>query len=62
MGDEPPDRYSAKVHQATGMIAAQLHCDPAEALARMRIRADALCYSLDTMADLVLDLSIRFDQ
>jgi hypothetical protein len=57
-----PDTFvSAQAHQASGMIAAQLNCAPSEALHRMQIRAEAMDYTLDTIAELVLDGVIRFD-
>ncbi|MDP9333742.1 MAG: ANTAR domain-containing protein [Actinomycetota bacterium] len=43
------------VHQATGMVAAQLDCDVTEALARLRIRADATGQTLKNIALDVLD-------
>ncbi len=52
---------SIEVHQASGMIAAQLECDPKEALARMTIRANAMGYTLDQMARDVLDRVVRFN-
>jgi len=50
-----------EVHQASGMVAAQLHCTPDEALARMTTRALDMGYAIDEMAFAVLDRSIRFD-
>jgi hypothetical protein len=63
MPDRPPDDYfSEHVHQATGMIAAQVDCSVGEALDRMRIRAAATGQSLEHTALDVLDGVIRFDR
>jgi hypothetical protein len=63
MPDRPPDDYfSEHVHQATGMIAAQVDCSIGEALDRMRIRAAATGQSLEHTALDVLDGVIRFDR
>jgi hypothetical protein len=56
------DSLSKHVHQAMGMIAAQLDCDVDEALARMKIRADAMGQTLEHTALDVLDRVIRFDE
>jgi hypothetical protein len=56
------DSLSKNVHQATGMIAAQVNCDVDEALARLKIRADAMGQSLEHTALDVLDRVIRFDE
>jgi hypothetical protein len=63
MPDRSPDDYfSDHVHQATGMIAAQVDCSIGEALDRMRIRAAATGQSLEHTALDVLDGVIRFDR
>ena len=48
------------VHQAAGMVAAQLDCDVSEALGRLKIRADATGQTLEDMALDVLDGVVRF--
>jgi hypothetical protein len=48
------------VHQATGMVAAQIGCDIEEAFARLVIRADALHQTLELTALDVIDRVIRF--
>jgi hypothetical protein len=58
---ENPFALSDEVHQATGMMAAQLDCDIAEALDRLRIRSLALGQTLDDTANEVLCRAIRFD-
>jgi hypothetical protein len=55
------EHVSAVVHQATGMVAAQLNCDIAEALGRLRIRAEAMDQTLEDTALDVLDGVLRFD-
>jgi hypothetical protein len=63
MPDRTPDDYfSHHVHQATGMIAAQVDCSMGEALNRLRIRAAATGQSLEHTALDVLDGVIRFDR
>ena len=62
MPDRPKNSYlSDRVHQATGMVAAQAQCDMSEALNRLRIRAMAMGRSLEATALDVLDGLIRFD-
>ena len=59
----PPNSHlSNRVHQATGMIAAQVHCDTSEALDRLKIRSAARGQTLEETADDVLDRVIRFDE
>jgi AmiR/NasT family two-component response regulator len=48
------------VHQATGMVAAQVGCDIEEAFNRLMIRAAALNQSLELTALDVIDRVIRF--
>ena len=48
------------VHQATGMVAAELDCDVIEALGRLKIRADATDQTLENLALDVLDGVVRF--
>jgi hypothetical protein len=62
MPDRSADDYiSNHVHQATGMIAAQVDCSIGEALDRLRIRAAATGQSLEHTALDVLDGVIPFD-
>jgi hypothetical protein len=62
MTSEPSeDHLSIHVHQATGMIAAQAHCDVDEALNRLLIRAAATGVSVEELALDVLDRRVRFD-
>lgn len=62
-----PDRleevveHRAHVHQATGMIAAQLECDVATALSRLRARAWSDDRSIDDLATDVVARRLRFD-
>ena len=56
------DSLSKNVHQAIGMIAAQVNCEVDEALARLKIRADAMGQTLEHTALDVLDRVIRFDE
>jgi AmiR/NasT family two-component response regulator len=60
----PPENWhlSNRVHQATGMIAAQVHCDTSEALARLKTRSAARGQTLDETALDVLDRVVRFDE
>ncbi len=59
--DRPPDQsLTIVVHQATGMIAAQVGCDVSEAFDRLKIRAAAQELSLHEIALDVLDGVIRF--
>ena len=61
MADWPPDEpLSVAVHQATGMIAAQIGCDVSEAFARLSIRAAAVGQTRHEMALDVLDRVARF--
>jgi hypothetical protein len=53
--------YRAVVHQATGMISAQLDCSVEEALVRLRGRAFAAERPIDEMAEEVVAGSIRFE-
>ena len=56
----PEHNYSVAIYQATGMIAAQVHCDVDEAFARLTIRAAASGQSQHEMALDVLDRVVRF--
>jgi hypothetical protein len=56
------DDYRAVVHQATGMISAQLDCAIGEALARLRGRAFALERPIDEVATDVVTGRLRFDE
>ena len=58
LSDDPLGKH---VRQAIGMIAAQANCDLEEALARLKIRADAMGQTLEHTALDVLDRVIRFD-
>jgi hypothetical protein len=60
----PPENWSlsSRVHQATGMISAQVHCGTGEALDRLKIRSAARGQTLDETARDVLDRVIRFDE
>jgi hypothetical protein len=51
----------AVVHQATGMVAAQLNCGVAEALARLRGNAFAASRPIDEIASEVVEGDLRFD-
>ena len=55
------DDYRAVVHQATGMISAQLDCGMGEALVRLRGRAFATERALDQVATDVVTGELRFD-
>jgi hypothetical protein len=60
--DSPdPGALSDRVHQAQGMVAAQLGCSMEEALGRLRVRADANGQALDELALDVLDGIVRFE-
>jgi AmiR/NasT family two-component response regulator len=59
MTNDPLD-FGDYVHQATGMVAAQLDCDTTEALGRLRIRAVATSQALEDLALDVLDGMVRF--
>jgi hypothetical protein len=50
-----------RVHQAQGMVAAQLGCSLEEALGRLRVRADATGQPLEELALDVLDGIVRFE-
>jgi hypothetical protein len=56
---KPP---SARIRQAVSIVADQLGCDEAEALARLRERAEALQYRLHNYALLVIEGMVRFDE
>jgi GAF domain-containing protein len=56
------DDYRAVVHQATGMISAQLDCPVAEALVRLRGRAFSNESPIDLMASEVVRGDLRFDE
>jgi GAF domain len=56
------DDYRAVVHQATGMISAQLDCAIGEALARLRGRAFAIEQPIDLVAADVVTGRLRFDE
>lgn len=60
MAGGPEDNLSYRIHQATGMVAAQVDCDIDEALARLRIRGRATGQTLEQIALDVLDGEIRF--
>src|SRR5438874_880953 len=49
------------VHQATGMISAQLSCDRSEALGRLQIVANAMGEDIELTALDVLDGILHFD-
>jgi hypothetical protein len=55
------DDYRAVVHQATGMISAQLDCPMGEALVRLRGRAFANERAIDLVASEVVTGQLRFD-
>ena len=57
----PDGHLSDRVHQATGMISAQLNCEVDEAFNRLKIRAAAMDQTLDETALDVLNRVIRFD-
>jgi hypothetical protein len=59
----PPESWhlSSRVHQATGMISAQVHSDTSEALNRLKIWSAAQGQTLDETALDVLNGVIRFD-
>lgn len=54
--------HFASVHQATGMVSAQLDCDVVEAFARLKLRAAGTHQSVEAIAVSVLDGRIRFDK
>ena len=56
------DDYRAVVHQATGMISAQLDCAMGEALVRLRGRAFADERAIDLVAAEVVTGDLRFDE
>ena len=51
-----------RVHQATGMICAQVGCGVSEAFDRLKLRSAARGQTLDETALDVLDGVIRFDE
>ena len=55
------DDYRAVVHQATGMISAQLDCAIGEALVRLRGRAFAIDRTIDEVATDVVTGDLRFE-
>ncbi len=61
MATGPDEALSYRIHQATGMVAAQVGCGIDEALARRRIRASSQDQSLEETALDVLDGEVRFD-
>jgi hypothetical protein len=54
--------FNSCIHQATGMISVQAHCDLSEALAKLRMRAAGMGESLEAVAVGVIDGAIRFDE
>ena len=58
---EAPTLLTPQVHQATGMIAAQLDVPLAHAFARLRARAFADCRPLAELATAVVARRVRFD-
>lgn len=56
-----PRAYHPEVHQATGVISAQMDIDVADAIVVLRARAYAEGTSLRTMADDVIARRIRFE-
>lgn len=54
-------RHRTRVHQATGMVAAQMGADVATALAMLRAHAWRCGASIDDVATEVLDRRLRFD-
>jgi len=53
--------YRLRVHQATGMVAAQSNCDVAAALMRIVDHAAAHDTTVDDVAELVIARQLRFD-
>jgi hypothetical protein len=53
---------SAEVHQAAGIITAQLGCSAAAALAHLAARAAHIDRTLNETALAVIDGSVRFDE
>jgi len=49
------------VRQAVKIVATQLACSDAEALARMKTRIDQTRLTLDDLAPLIIDRLVRFD-
>jgi GAF domain-containing protein len=56
------DDYRAVVHQATGMISAQVDCGIGDALLRLRGRAFAIDRPIDEVATDVVTGKVRFDE
>jgi hypothetical protein len=54
------DWQPVEVHQATGMVAAQVGCDVAEAFGRLTIRAEAAGLTIDDLARDVLNGFVSF--
>lgn len=52
--------YSARVHEAEGMVSAQAACSFDDAIVLMKDRAATEGQTLDQIADAVLERSIRF--
>jgi hypothetical protein len=59
MGADWPERSA--IHQATGMVVAQLEIAPIEALALLRARAYMQGSRLGTVATSIVDRRVRFD-
>ncbi len=55
------EELSARVRQAVKIVATQLACSDAEALARMKTRIDQTRLTLDDLAPLIIDRLVRFD-
>lgn len=62
MDGGPDEILSYRIHQATGMVAAQVGCGIDEALARLKIRANSKGQVLEETALDVLDGEVRFDE
>jgi hypothetical protein len=60
-GEQSDESLGKHVRQAIEMIAAQINCDLEEALARLKIRAEAMGQTLEHTALDVLDRVIRFE-
>jgi len=55
------NEYSNRVHEAAGMVSAQIGCSVAEALDRLKQRADVTCERVEDVAVDVIHRIIRFE-
>ncbi len=61
MSDTPSYEYGVRVNQAFGIVAAQIAGDVAEAIPLVKDRASELGWTLEQIADAIIEGTVVFD-